>query len=79
MIKVLAVLTAILAASLSVPTKAEANPAWVGAVLIGAGLRGVILSFRQATRHLKQARMRDRTQPNPQSQEALRNNYAESR
>lgn len=60
MTKTFAVLTAILAASFSVPTKAEANPAWVGAVLMGAGLGGVILSFRQATRHAKQQRVRDR-------------------
>jgi hypothetical protein len=60
MTKTFAVLTAILAASFSVPTKAEANPAWVGAVLMGAGLGGVILSFRQATRHGKQQRVRDR-------------------
>jgi hypothetical protein len=59
MTRTFAVLTAILAASFSVPTKAEANPAWVGAVLMGAGLGG-ILSFRQATRHAKQLRARDR-------------------
>jgi hypothetical protein len=57
MTRTFAVLTAILAASFAVPTKAEANPAWVGAVLMGAGLGG-ILSFRQATRHAKQLRAR---------------------
>jgi hypothetical protein len=65
MTRTFAVLISILAANFSVPTKAEANPAWVGAVVIGASLGGVILPFRQATRQAKQQRVRTRTQLNP--------------
>jgi cytochrome c-type biogenesis protein CcmH/NrfF len=57
MIKIFAILTAILAATLSSPTKAEAHTLWVAPALIG-GLGAMILSLRQTTKHSKQKRVR---------------------
>ena len=57
MTKIFAVLTAILTASFSVPTKGEAHPLWVAPALIG-GLGAMVLSLRQTTKYSKQKRVR---------------------